>query len=98
MDPADPQNSMLTPVIAGRCILLGSNSGLLFLSKLVLSSITECLHAVDRAWHPSHIRSDLSATDQTDHDTGADDESKDESVFAVCRSDRVSMLGLKDLQ
>lgn len=83
MGPADPQNSMLIPVVAGRCILLGGNSGLFLLCKLILRPLTERLDAVNSTRHPSDLRRDLPATDQTDDDTGTDDEGQDESVLAV---------------
>jgi hypothetical protein len=55
MGPADPQNSMLTPVVAGRCILLGSNSGLFLLCKLILRPLTKRLDAVGSTRHPSDL-------------------------------------------
>lgn len=84
MDPADLQNSMLIPVVAGRCILLGSNSGLFLFRQLVLRSLTQRLDAVGSTRHPPNLRRDFTTTDQTDYNTGADDESQDESVLAVC--------------
>lgn len=90
MDPADPQNSVLIPVVAGRCILLGSDSSLFVPSKLVLSSFTKRLYAVDSAWHSSNLRRDLTTANQAEYDTGADNECQDESVLAVCGGNGVS--------
>lgn len=83
MGPAEPENSMLIPVVAGRRILLGSDSGLLLLSELLFCSVAKRLHAIDRARHPPNLRCDLSTTNETDHDAGADNEGKNESVLAV---------------
>lgn len=83
MDPADPQTSMLIPVVPGRCILLGSKSGLFLLCKLILRSLTECLDTVDSTRHPPDFRRDLATADQTDHDAGADNKGQNESVLAV---------------
>lgn len=84
MDPADPQNSMLTPVVAGRCILLGSNSRLFILCELILRSLAQLLDAVNGTWHSSDLRRDLATPDQTDYDTGADDKGQNKAVLAVC--------------
>ena len=83
MDPADPQTSMLTPVVAGRCILLGSNSGLFLLRKLLLRALAKRLYSVDCTRHLPYLRIYLTTTDETDNDTGADNECQNESVFAV---------------
>jgi hypothetical protein len=55
MGPADPQNSVLIPVVAGRSILLGSNSGLFLVFQLILRPLTERLDAVGSTRHPSDL-------------------------------------------
>jgi hypothetical protein len=75
MDPADLHNLVLAPVVAGRRILLGRNSCLLFFSKLLLRSLTKRLYSVDSTRHSPNLSRNLTASDQTDYDTGTDDES-----------------------
>lgn len=96
MDP-DLQSLVLAPVVAGRRILLGRNSRLLFLSELVLGSLTKRLDSVDSAWHSPNLSRDLTTPDQTDYNAGTDNESQNEPVLSVCDSSEISNHELNDL-
>ena len=83
MGSADPQESVLIPVVAGRCILLGSDSGLFLFSQPLLRALTQRLHPFNCTRRPPYFRADLPTTNETNDNTGTDDECQNESVFAV---------------
>lgn len=90
LEPADLHNLVFVSVVAGGRILLGSNSGLFLLSELLLGSLAKCLHPIDCTRHPSNFCRYLATTNQTDNNTGTDDKSQDEAVFAICKINWVS--------
>jgi hypothetical protein len=77
------ERSVLAPIIARRCVLLLSNTRILIICKLLLGSLAQCLYSIDSAWYPPYLVRELTARDETEHETRTNNERQNESVLSV---------------